>query len=245
MGTRGSIGICEGSKVNFIVVSYDAQIDATGIILYLCYRDLEKIKQLMKVGTALELHNLAQPPLSIRNANVADRLYDLSSKHLLTSYTQSSISATKQKRVSLSTYQNSWSADVLTTLDYKYVYMCDVQRWFVCGKKHKRNRWDLERLLTDAAYLQDFCNKEGYCYYPEGVQQMLTFYRQQLAGMPSIEDTMNAYIQQNDILAHAVYRIKQTSASGEYTLYKDEQAVQTGSIHQVLKAYITETDKRP
>lgn len=241
MGTRGSIGICEGSKVNFITVSFDAQIDTAGILLYLCYRDPEKIKQLMKLGSALELHYLAQPPLSVRNADVAEHLYELSSKHLLTSYTQSMLGAVKQKRISLNAYLNNWTIDTWNMLDYKYVYMCDVQRWFVCGKKHKQNRWDLERLLMDAAYLQDFCNKESYCYYPEGMQQMLTFYTQQLAGVPSIEDAMNAYIQQYDVLAHAVYRIKQTGAASEYTLYKNDAAIHTGTIHQVLKLYVTET----
>lgn len=129
MATRCYIGLYDGKKMEYIYCLYDGYLSHVGLYLLLCYKDLEKIKELIVLGDIHSLGNNIAPPRKTNNYSDVQDLSYACSYNLKTSFTTS-------LRRDLGYAENFTKVcfmegfDNLSDVFYKYYYSIPDKKWY-------------------------------------------------------------------------------------------------------------------
>ena len=162
MSTRCFIGMMSGNHVRGRYCMQKGELSETGVILDICYQNIQDIRKLMIYNKDIEFLGTKPEYISFVDNTIPYKYYDmLSDIHFSTRYTLYNADNLRCKE----TYNdlNEFFDDVYNKVVYLYLYDVSLSKWHVYykTKNEKFRHYTLHRLLTDKEYMYKFKKETG------------------------------------------------------------------------------------
>lgn len=226
MSTNCFIGVLDDktNKVKYIYNHWDGYIAHVGNILYLAYRDVEKVKALISLGDISSLGYNIDAPRKFKDYMDASNLSVAMDCHFKTSFTISYRRDRHEKDVSAKTttlekFKNS-------SIQYVYLYKLKERKWYVLTDsiKHKMGDFcDLGEIIHNQKFYDSIGEK--YDSWKE-IHEVYEDYKKDLEGGEgrTILDQFNLRLKESKLpVAHTFefgYTIDKNTGKRLYALYK-------------------------
>ena len=238
MGTRSNIGIKEKDNVSYIFCHWDGYLSNNGVILNMFYRDIEKVKKLISLGSISSLGYDCEIPNSIKNCiEVLWDSYSLSflDTHIKTTFTIPSY-IYKNDNISMDTVINkdipkSTSLKDFLINDEEYNYLFDVgtKKWYLTYMiRDKIYNFELDRLFTDIDYFEKCKKKIGFRDTFEDIKYAIDMNKADLK--VSIVKKYNAFLRKNGIKNLEIDYVKGENGERLFGLLKYEEGKQRRKV---------------
>ena len=168
MSTNCYIGIAEKENIKYIYCHNDGYLSYVGVILYLFYKDSDKVKALIKLGDLSSMGANLEPPREIKSEDEFHRMHSILSRSARTSF----VLSYKRDRHehNLQDYHICKSKEYVTGQG-QFFYLYKNGKWFVCSND---NMYLLKDVLTNEHVFNKF-NQEFACYESfKDITEMLT-----------------------------------------------------------------------